>query len=101
MKGILIAGMLICLRIPALSQSNLVLNPDFELMWRCPSAYDQIKYARYWRPVDTVGPFAGDTLGNGNCAPEFCHVCASQGMSSVPDNFLFFQYPHSGNGMAQ
>jgi len=83
-------------------QVNYVRNGGFELYSRCPYAWDQIKFATGWQPIDTVNHPPVDSFGNGNCTPEYCNVCAPKNaFASVPDNGFFYHYPHTGNGMAQ
>jgi hypothetical protein len=75
------------------AQVNYVLNPGFEQYSQCPTQFDQIALAYYWNAIDSTG--------SSYCTPELCHTCSINGMTAVPDNGYFFQYPHSGNGLAQ
>ena len=76
-----------------LAQVNLVKNPSFEQHSQCPNAYDQIRFADYWSSIDTVSI---DPL----CSPEYCNTCSTIGLA-IPSNLYFYQYPKTGNGMAQ
>jgi hypothetical protein len=82
------------------AQVNYVLNPGFEQHWRCPTGYDQIKFANYWSSIDTVNtyPTMGDTFGN-YCSPSYINMCASNITVSAPYNIRFYRYPKSGSGM--
>jgi len=84
------------------AQINLVHNPSLEDRWQCPNNLDQIYYAKYWSPIDSISfVVSGDTFGNGNCTPEYCNVCNVGGAASAPSNARFFHYPRTGDGMAQ
>jgi len=93
MKLFISLYLLLC--IPAFSQAqvNLVKNPGFEQHSQCPNFVDQIKFANYWSPIDTISnpPF---------CAPDYCNICGS-GLVSVPHGSWYYQYPRIGKGMAQ
>jgi hypothetical protein len=75
------------------AQVNLVKNPSFEQYSQCPFQADQITFANYWSPIDTVSI---DPL----CSPEYCNKCSVLGFP-IPSNSAFYQYPRTGNGMAQ
>jgi len=78
-----------------IAQVNLVRNPSFEQHSQCPNAWDQIRFANYWSPIDTVSI---DPI----CSPEYCNVCAgSNPFSGAPNNGYFYQYPRTGNGLVQ
>jgi hypothetical protein len=77
----------------AKAQVNLVRNPSFEDFSQCPDMFDQIAYAVFWSAIDS--------LGNADCTPEFCHACASAQYTSIPASGYYYQYPRTGNGMAQ
>jgi hypothetical protein len=82
-----------CLEMQA--QVNYVLNASLEQHSACPTFPDQIKFANYWSPIDTidVGP---------SCSPEYCNICGSSGCCGVPlGGIYYYQYPRTGNGMAQ
>ena len=85
--------------LPLRAQINLVKNPGFEQYWRCLDGTDQIKNANYWSPSDTLD--ADSATIYPMCSPEYCNTCDSLGIVSVPHGGAFYQYPHSGNGMAQ
>jgi hypothetical protein len=83
------------------AQVNLVLNPSFELYDTCPFSLDQIHYAKYWNSIDTLY-YPVDSLGlYGTCAAEYCNACDSTSPYGVPRGYSYFQYPRTGNGMAQ
>jgi len=93
MKLFISLYLLLC--IPAFSQAqvNLVHNSSFEQHTQCPSHNDQIKLANYWSPIDTIAI-------DPTCSPEYCNICGT-GIMTVPLNSVFYQYPRTGNGMAQ
>lgn len=68
------------------SQINLVLNGGFEMHDTCPTNVGQFNYVDNW-----------NILLN---SPDYYNSCASYSISpnsSVPYNFLGYQYPASGN----
>ena len=75
-------------------QVNYVLNPSFEQYSQCPYDVDQIKFSLFWSSIDTV---AFDPL----CSPEYCNNCCTNLIAGVPANSRFYQFPRTGNGMAQ
>ena len=85
----------------SMAQVNLILNPSFEQYSNCPGVWDEISYAYSWMSLDSSwGPpdWAHDPAG----VPDLCHICAdSIGHVGVPNNFAFYHYPRTGNGMAQ
>jgi hypothetical protein len=74
------------------AQVNLVKNPDFEKYSQCSYHSDQMSFANFWSGVDS--------LGISSCVPEYCHVCDT-GMGVIPMSPQYYQYPRSGEGMAQ
>lgn len=82
------------------AQINLIQNPSFENIWRCPDYDDEIEFAYFWSPIDTI-PTPPDSFGNINCTPELCHTCATDYNIAVPHNVRFNHYPRTGNAMAQ
>jgi hypothetical protein len=97
-KSILLLILVICF-IDAHAQVNYVLNPSFEDYSKCPYALDQIKFANYWSPIDTLNYPPTDSFGDPRCTPEYCNKCAgSNPYAGVPWNGYF--YPRTGNGMA-
>lgn len=57
--------------------------------------YDNIQAAKYWNAVDTV-------YAHFDCRPEYCNTCAGSNIYiGVPKSYNFYQFPRSGNGMAQ
>jgi hypothetical protein len=95
MKGLIL---IVCFVLAAFAraegQVNYVLNPSFEEHTQCPDQWDQIKYAKYWSPIDTtaVDPF---------CSADYCNTCSSSYFTSIPSNGSFYQWPRTGNGMIQ
>ncbi len=94
-----------CLKIQA--QVNYVLNPSFEEYTKCPYVLDQIKYALHWTPIDSIGD-PDRPLYQPLCTPDYCNTCDTTHISgspefdvNVPGNEYFYQYPRTGNGMAQ
>ena len=85
-----------CIKIQA--QVNYVLNPSFEQFSQCPNNFDQIKFAKNWYPLDTIGGFPDDPM----CSPEYCNACAgSISTVGVPRGEKYDHYPRTGNGMAE
>jgi hypothetical protein len=77
-----------------LAQVNLVKNPSFEQYSQCPFQDDQIRFANFWSPIDTIST-------NPLCSPEYCNTCTTIGGPTIPYDAAFYQYPRTGNGMAQ
>jgi hypothetical protein len=88
---LLLLSFLLCINVKA--QLNLVKNPSFEQYSLCPNSFDQISYATSWHSIDTNGIVS--------CASEYCNVCATGGGIGVPSGGDYYQYPRTGNGMAQ
>ncbi len=106
MKQIIQTLMFICAVVfQSKAQVNYVLNPSFEQYNSCPATLDEIQFANHWTGIDTITWLPGDPIipsAFPYCLPEFCNVCSSNTeCCSVPYNKRFFQYPRSGNGMAQ
>jgi hypothetical protein len=95
-RQILIA-LLLLISSSAFAQTNLVLNADFEKYDTCPTNNDQINTAKYWSSIDSA------LNGFGYCRSDYCNVCANgvNPINSIPKSFQYWQYAHSGNGMAQ
>lgn len=97
-RALLIALILLIGSGGTIAQTNLVLNGDFEQHSDCPQNNDNIDLANYWSGIDTnKSQFM-------SCIPDYCHVCApnsSTNHNNVPSSVSYWQYPHSGNGMAQ
>ena len=105
MRPILLLLAIICVSVTYTeAQINYVHNGSFEDYWRCPDNADEIKFANYWQPIDTVNhPAIGDSFGSPYCTPEYCNACAS-GAFSVPVGVgggYYYHYARTGNGMAQ
>src|SRR5205085_11320908 len=78
-------------------QVNYVRNADFETYSRCPEIQDQISLATGWFGVDTLNQRI-------SCIPDYIHSCNNAGINKViraPASSLFWQYPHSGDGIVQ
>ncbi len=76
------------------AQVNFVRNPDLEQYSKCPDDWNEIYYANNWRNA---------TDSNMVYGMEYYNVCGNAALDKVlhvPDNGGFYQYPHSGNGMA-
>ena len=99
-KRIVITIVFICACIISQAQVNLVKNPSLELHTGCPSTFDQISLATYWNSLDTI--YNTDSIAlYGQCAPEYCNVCATWDALGVPNGASYYQYPRTGNGMTQ
>jgi len=103
MRKLVILIFLICACVVSThAQINYVHNGSFEQYSKCPYNVDQVKFANYWQPIDTIDhPADYDTFGSPNCTPEYCNACAPAWGMSVPFNGNFNHYARSGNGMAQ
>ena len=101
MKNVVIIILsVLCLPFAGKAQINLVLNPNFESYSTCPDNADEAKYCNHWMSLDSAWnppDWSHDQPG----VPEYCNVCATYGGTAVPHNNLFYNYPHSGNGMMQ
>jgi len=84
------------------AQINLLQNPSFEDYTHCPNNVDQIGYAKYWSPIDSITyVVVSDTFGNTNCSPEYCNTCDVGGSAGVPLGFGYNHYPRTDNGMVE
>lgn len=90
---------LILLAFTANGQINYVLNPSFEEYTQCPSAINQLEFAKYWKAPDSIyiQPY---------CAGEYINKCANPispvGIpGSLPGPGVRHHYARLGNGMAQ
>ena len=94
MKFINLCFILVCACLQGQAQTNYVKNPDFELFSKCPDYINQLNRAKYWTmPIDS--------LGEPLYAPEYLNTCAGVNIyTGLPSNVYFYQYPHTGNGMA-
>jgi len=104
---IFVIGIFTCAFITKIkAQVNYVLNPSFEQYSKCPYLLDQIKYATDWTPIDSIGnpdsPFYQPL-----CTPDYCNICDTTHLSmpdlavTVPNDYYFYHYPRTGNGMVQ
>ena len=75
------------------AQVNLVKNPSLEQHTFCPNAWEEIRAAVNWSPIDTVS-------NPPMCTPEYCNTCGT-GLPSIPYGGYYYQYPRTGAGMAQ
>jgi hypothetical protein len=94
----LLTALLLCMCSSAFAQVNYVLNPSLEDHTFCPTTYDEIKAANYWTGIDS------NAIPNRTCAPEYLNACTPDSLFfqvAVPNNPSFWQYPRTGNGMAQ
>ena len=83
------------------AQVNLVLNANLEQYSHCPDEIDEIKYATNWSQLDTNWS-PPDWAHDYSCGfPEYCNVCGAGPGCAVPYNGFYYNYPHSGKGMAQ
>ncbi len=83
----------------SIGQVNLVKNPSFEQYSNCPDRADVIKYAIDWSNLDSAWSPPDWAHVPWGC-PDYCQSCAIAGDCSLPNNLFFYQYPHSGNGIA-
>jgi hypothetical protein len=96
MKKLLVV-LLLCFESMASAQKNYVLNGDFEQYSSCPLSNDDINVAKYWVGIDS------QRVGIATCIPDYCNTCADtpNRVTTVPKSDAYYQWPHSGNGMAQ
>jgi len=75
------------------AQVNYVKNPSLEDYSKCPNAYDQIIYARYWStPLDSTT--------TSSYQMEYYNTCAGDGHPGASISSYFWEKPYFGNGMA-
>jgi hypothetical protein len=76
------------------AQVNYVLNPSFEEHSNCPNAglFSPIAYANYWNTIDSIGW--------GNCMPNYFNTCGSPGIAGLPSWAYGYQYPRTDSGVA-
>jgi hypothetical protein len=83
------------------AQVNLVMNPSLEQYSNCPNNNDEIKYANYWQSLDSSWN-PPDWSHDLNGVPEYCNSCAGPySPYGVPSFINYYQYPRTGDGMAQ
>ncbi|WP_343636170.1 gliding motility-associated C-terminal domain-containing protein [Fluviicola sp.] len=73
-----------------LGQGNLILNGDFEKYWECPDNASQIERCKYVYNPCALNVSTSDYF-------NACFTTAST--VGVPNTFLGYQSPRSGNGM--
>ncbi len=98
MKKRILTILLIFAGIVSQAQINLVLNPGFEQYTHCPDELDEVKYCNDWNGLATIWmppDWAHDPPG----LPDYVNTCSSTIYAGVPNNYYFFDYAHSGNGM--
>ncbi len=96
MKKIAVTIYFICAWANAHAQINFVKNPDLETYTTCPDYLNQIIYCKYWS-------IPKDSTTTSDYSMEYYNACGNAFLdhgSHVPANTGFYQYPHSGNGMA-
>jgi len=82
------------------AQINYVLNGSFEDYTTCPDRLDQIRLAHYWDAIDTNYVFLDTAFRRRQDQyPDYINACAPLGPVSCPANNIFYQYPHTGDGM--
>jgi hypothetical protein len=87
-KGLLVLVVMLLVNVRVNGQTNLVLNPGFEIIDSCNVPMAGINgNLLYW-----------DTPSWGS--PDIYNVCSLNHNTQVPSNFIGYQYPHSGNGYA-
>ncbi len=91
---------IICAYTTVHAQINMVRNGGFEEYYDCPYGYDLIKMAKHWSSIDTAYTSATHPyLGNPACAPTYANICGTNANAQIPNNTIFYQGTHSGNGM--
>ena len=82
------------------AQVNLVKNPGLEQYNHCPDGIDEIKYADFWMSLDSSWS-PPDWSHEPDGVPEYLNICYSGSGGGVPSNGFYYNYPHTGNGMAE
>ncbi|MCW3123616.1 MAG: hypothetical protein JWQ38_3108 [Flavipsychrobacter sp.] len=100
-KKLLIIFLFVCVCCRSQAQTNYVLNPGLEQYSKCPDKYDQIVLAKYWSGIDTVWTWDDDISTEPLCLPEYCNVCSKTSYCGIPFAKGYYQYPRTGNGMAE
>jgi hypothetical protein len=100
MKNIIIIICASLLSMTARAQINLVLNPDLEQYSHCPDQIDEITYCTHWNTLDSTWR-APDFTHEKPGIPEYDNICSSNIYVTIPSNFYFYHYAHSGSGMMQ
>ena len=89
----LLAILFTCASLVSVAQTNFVKNGDFERYDTCPYQWDQLTLSKYWgAAVDS------DFVGPG----EYHNACSNSfgdASTDVPNNTIFYQNAHSGNGL--
>ncbi len=103
-KSIIALFIIIC-ALPQLgsAQINLVYNGGFEDISKCPDSRNEIKYAHYWTPLDTIwDPDTSVTLPAPWDNPDLFTSCGSYPFGSLPVNASFYYHlARSGGSMVQ
>ena len=110
MKNVVTILWFICAFVTTNAQINLVKNGGFEQYSHCPYSADEVKFANYWQPIDSLGEVFLDSTGHIShvttplCTPEYCNACDTSTYLwrfSVPIGAAYYHYARSGHGMAQ
>ena len=95
MKYLITIFLSVCAILNSMAQTNFVKNGDFERYDTCPDDWNEIYLANAWRnATDSVMDNAG---------MEYYNACGNSNFDwrlHIPNNVAFWQYPHSGNGIA-
>jgi hypothetical protein len=85
---------LVCASLISEAQTNFVKNPSFEDFSSCPFEYNQLSFCKFWTN-------AIDTIGTPIYASEYYNQCATTNpRAGIPKTDNFYQFPHSGKGVA-
>ena len=88
----LLAILFACLTLNSAAQTNFVKNPSFEKYDTCPYLAGQVFLANNWQNAILPNFNRGVEYFN-SCSPSIAYV-------SCPENYISYQYPRSGIGMA-
>lgn len=80
----------LCLAYNSATAQNLVPNPSFEEITRCPDGSDITRGPLYLAP-----PWY-----NLVCSPDLFNTCSSDFFYTIPQNVFGYQYPRTGSGYA-
>ena len=108
MRKWLLMFFLTCVCIQLQAQVNYVRNPPLEDYVKCPNNTDEINLATNWFSIDSFYYWPADSgysisnLTGRICTPEYCNVCTRYPwLSGLPYGPDFYQYPRTGNGLAE